>query len=170
MNAELIHITPQMERTAKRYAAEILERVQGRTNYTGLTEPRRYEIGYLGEFAVSSWLEQSGIAHTHEINTSGSSQPSEIVFEGRRFEVKTSNNPSSTDLMIPHAQPLDFDVVIGVRLHGVVAAILGWATRREVDQMEVRMTKILSRVHPYRSLRRPSRLIQICQEIQDDRD
>jgi hypothetical protein len=71
-------------------AEAVARKLAGRVNYDGQSGNafQRYRVGYIGEDAVSIWLQRYGIAHTHAISFDGKSQPTEIKVRDFKLEVK----------------------------------------------------------------------------------
>lgn len=117
-------------------------------NYTGISTPDRFFIGYLGELAVAAFLQMNDCRHRHRVDTRGRSCDSEFVVwrrDGRpaKLEVKCASSPMHTRLMMPAAQRLDGDVYVGCRLEhssaeGAEVSVHGWLTRAEVRALPVR--------------------------------
>ena len=152
---------------AKWIAQRIYEKVRGRPNYTGLNEPARYEVGYLGEFAVWQWMALEGIAFSYSVDSSGTSQKSEFNLDGvGRLEVKTGSLPTHRHFMMPAAQAFDFEIAVGVRLDGTKASIMGWLGRKDTDRLELVQLKIPTRRIEYGRMRSAETLPPLVRRLQ----
>lgn len=122
---------------AQEWADEIASSALFETpNYTGLSRPDRFLIGYLGELAVARLLERFGKLHVHRIALNGKSADTELLVRERsswaRLEVKTAGKRSYARLMFPAAQhDKSADYVVATRIDwrtndGAGVEIMGW--------------------------------------------
>ena len=115
-------------------------------NYTGIERPDRFAVGYLGEFAVSEYLFDSGVKHVHRIHLDGHSQRSEFLVGEREggptleLEVKTAAQERYKNFMFPAAQKIDADIFVGARIESPMicaVALWGWLPRSEVEALPI---------------------------------
>lgn len=142
----LIRLSAESVRAAFHYQERIYATgITDTDNYTGISEPNRFAIGYMGEFAVvdvfRKFLPYDAVRHYIRID--GRSQlRSEILAGGVRIEVKTAGKPTHLRFMIPLAQRLlNADAYVGARLMGLdegIVEVWGWLTPDEVEMMPVR--------------------------------
>jgi len=129
----LIALPADAVATAERWAARVLATgLEGRENYTGLSMPGRYAIGYIGELAMVSWLTAAGRRFRHRVSTSGRSSAPEFVVlvDGLQatLDVKCSSSKRA-DAMLSR-QRLDADFYVAARIEqpdGRLVRLMGWA-------------------------------------------
>lgn len=103
-----VQLTVEHHRRALELQDAVIAKLASQVNYTGITVPDRFYVGYMGEFAVSEWFTQYGIEHEHKIVADGRSQKHEIIVNGLRFpitvEVKTHAHPGAWKLLVSEHQ------------------------------------------------------------------
>jgi|SRR5262245_43989044 len=164
-----VRLEPQWFKNSERYASEIYENVKGRPNPTGVEADRRYEKGYLGEFATVQGFRERGVETNHYICTNGRSQPAEIQIRinGRSYWIdsKALAGPWYYTAMVfeIQAQNLDCDYVAVPRLdlEGFWAEIMGFAPKADVLKWELRnLGKGWTRTAPFSDLIDPDDFLE----------
>lgn len=151
-------IREDIEFAEKREAEVLASGVLKRENYTGLSAPRRYFYGYLGERLVVRWMRDSGIDAVHRVNTGGRSQKAEIMVGNTKVEIKTQASPYCEDFRFPASPRQNVDAKFAVAVHRLDyrnqrADIVGAITGADANALPTKIYQgydIVTRYCPYR--------------------
>lgn len=102
---------------SERYQQAVERKLKSTPNYTGLSAKDRWKVGYLGECALSLYLEQRNVDHEWRRVADGESQISEITIGDALVEVKTASEAFHKWVLVPETQPCDFSYIVGVKRH-----------------------------------------------------
>lgn len=169
----IVHQTPQQLVWAREWSDRCLAAVEGRPNYTGVSAPDRYYIGYRGEIAAYDWLRSRGVKVQHVVRTNGRSERPELIVDVPSgqidVEVKTSGRCYHQQCRMPAVQKTDFNVLIGVRLmDDERARIMGWLGSADVAK-HMRFVEdeygTVWRTVDYGSMRDPDDLIRMLNRV-----
>jgi len=132
---------------ASKWNEEVLSRLKKTPNYTGLSIPDRFLIGYLGEIAVAELFSKNKVNYEHHIYLTGRSEKAEMIVwkdgVSKTLEVKTASKISYTRFMMPASQWDSSDLYIGVRIESPLnqetcqVNIMGWLTQDDVSKLSI---------------------------------
>ena len=86
------------------YAGRVMAIVENRPSYTSKGTRPNYFWGYLGEWALVSWLSVYGIRATWQPQATGRPDDGDIFAGGIVIDAKALPKPTHRHLMIPEAQ------------------------------------------------------------------
>lgn len=111
---------------ALEYSEKVTKIVEARgPNYTGLTGPKRFFTGRVGEFAFGNWAKERGVRHEETVRDDGLSDAQDFLIwdlilpNKLRLNVKNTLHPRGQKMMQPVSQAEKFegkhDIYCGMR-------------------------------------------------------
>lgn len=173
MSTEQIQLGAESCALARSWSNLILraDRMRNTPNYTGLSMPDRYYIGFLGELAFAQWLDGHHVPYTHRVCLSGQSSANEFSIDSRdagtmSVEIKTGSVATHRHFMYPAAQTNKCgDVNVGARVEmnavdGAILRLMGWLNRSEAEHLPVRELRVRTRSTTYENMRAMPALLE----------
>lgn len=157
-----IPINQQMKDLARQWSDKVLSSntVKNTQNYTNLSVPDRYYIGYLGEIALWRLLHENKKKYVYEPTTNGKSDSGDFfVFNKEKqldIDIKVSDKSYASKLLVGKAQynRKQHDYYIGGKIVDNSAEIYGYCTSEELINGEETNYRIpsyavnLTNLHP----------------------
>jgi len=139
----IIEITDQAIKDAKDYSNQITTKFNDADNPCGINGgsiAERYYFGYLGEWVFNEFLKICNVKDKviWSRDADGMADNGDFFFGAKIIDVKTATKPFHKRIMIPLVQfeRHHRDYYVAVRLNGVYAEIIGYATYEDIEKAE----------------------------------
>jgi hypothetical protein len=118
--------------------------IAARENYTGISAPNRYLVGYIGELAFAAWLSSMRILHRHRVALHGASEAPEFVVwrsgKACTVDVKTGRGERVSRLMMPAAQKHDATLYVAAHVLTEATSVVelaGWISADDLERRPI---------------------------------
>lgn len=143
-----IYITAQIRETAEAWAEQIARTytLTNTSNYTGLNEPDRYKIGFVGELCFEQFLKSRFVPHEYKPNLDGKSDRGDFYLPhlDKKLDIKTASNKNADKLLVPQSQYYrhNYPIYVGMRINGDDCQIMGYANRIQFKKIETKVSSM----------------------------
>jgi hypothetical protein len=159
----MIPITQNMKDLARFYSDVTLMNFDNDYNYTNLSDPDRFYVGYLGEFIFLQWCYDNMIDLDYSVNCNGYAGDEDFLLfdlQGNSItiDIKTASKSYHKKIMMPKAQAekYRYDYYVAIRLNDDFGEICGYCTKEDLTETFVKiptLEKNLSELEPIENLK-----------------